>query len=333
MRAVLLPVLFAGLVYGTTAAESEIMRSFMKLDKLRTKHSDMGQSPAYAAELKKFRGTVDNYVTSHEGKELDESEWGVVFMQVYNFLGEFCCPTYGESERLVWEGRQLLENIKPSDWRLPHKLATYLAAGHVNRWQDREPVFSAHIFDIFENEILSTNDKQLIRLWYMRTAPLQVNFMWHSDEMRPTERDDFYFDREGKVLTCLRNSMVALDYRTHILSLWAHYLVRRGRPEQAAKVLYSWRQQYGEQVYQADYCRIWLETALFGQGDWEEAQRALNAATARAKRWTNTSHKGDYEIMCRIYYDNFLLPGYELQRRRAAELKTWRKEIVRKGGG
>ena len=304
--------------------QNELMRKFMALDALRVKRPGPIQPGEYVKGLRQFRAVVDAYGKEHTGQELEDAAWDVIFRQTYDFIGKYGCLTYGESEQLVREGYDVLTEIDLPHWRWPHKLLIDLVAGHVGRWQDREPLLTADLLDSAASQVLVMNDRELTGYWYWRMDVPLLRFLWRSESMAPEQRKIFYNSREQVLLAGLNNDFVPLGRRSDLLSDWARYLVRNGQSDKAAQMVNEWRRKYGPAAYNADFCRIWLETALFASGDWDEADQALRAATQCAAKWTKPSDRRQYEMICRTYYDNWLWPGIELQRRRWAEAQKAR---------
>lgn len=298
--------------------QGELMRKFMELDALRSKQPGQYQPGVYLEGLKRFRALVDACGREYTGKELDDAAWDVVFRSTYEFIGQYDCENYADSERLVREGFDLLTELDPPHWRRHYTLLMDLVAGHVQRWQDREPLLSAQMLDAASAMVLGLNDGELTNYWYWRMDVPLIGFLWHSQEIDQDRRDAFYRAREQALLAGLTNDLVPLERRGDLLSDWARYLVRNGQPDKAARMVNSWLQRHGAASDNADFCRIWMETALFANGDWEEADQVLRAATQGAAKWTKPSDLSQYEMICRMYYENWLWPGFELQRRRAA---------------
>lgn len=307
-----------------TRPERELMRRFMELDALRVKRSPQPQPAEYVQRLRQFRVVVDGYGRDHAGEDLDAASWNVIFKQTYNMLFKHDCRTYAQSERLMREGFDVLARIEHPNWKWRHKLMMDLVASHVEQWQDREPFLTADIYDATAADVLGMKDGELTNYWYWKMDVALSGFLWRSETMAPGQRETFYAAREEAMLDCLNNEMVTVPRRSNLLSDCARYMVRNGRPERAAQLVREWRRKHGPAAYSAKFCRIWMETALFAEGDWEDAEQALRAATRCAAQWTKPSDLQQYETVCRTYYQCVFWPGFELKRRRWEEVEKAR---------
>ncbi|NLE66157.1 MAG: hypothetical protein GX608_01920 [Lentisphaerae bacterium] len=304
--------------------ERELMRKFMELDALRVKRPSDPQPSEYLQGLRQFRAVAEAYGREHAGKELEAASWNVIFKQMYYSLFRYDCRTYAQSERLMREGIDLLAKIDHPNWRWPHILMMDLVTSHVEQWQDREPFLTADIMDAAAADVLALKDGDLTNYWYWKTDVVLNGFLWRCESMAPGQREKFYVAREKALLDCLDNEMVVPARRSNLLSDCARYMVRNGRPDRAAKLVREWRRKHGPAAYSPRFFRIWMETALFAEGDWEEAEHALREAAQCAATWTKPYDLQQFETVCQIYYRSVFWPGIELKRRRWEEVEKSR---------
>ncbi len=302
-------------------SQGGLMSEFQALDKSRNKTYGRAQSAEFIRDLKSFRAKVDEYTRKHSGEELNLEEWGIPFQVCYEWSDKYGCMKYEQAEELIRHGLNLLSQSKPADWRLPHRIAIHLAAMHGHRWMEKQPMECASLLDEIEPGIMSTGDRELIRYWHFMIPTVDVGLLYFAYNLPLKEGRNLYKCREKKLKACLANETVPLSSRTRYVSMWADHLYRKGKVKKADRLLNRWWTEHGKQIVSADYYSSFMWVALFGNGSWKSARTILDSTTELQKQWKKPSDRRRFASIVKVYYDNIFIPGYELKRKRHADLK------------
>ena len=101
----------------------------------------------------------------------------------------------------------------------------------------------------------------------------------------------------------------------------------------ALPLIEKWQEKYAGEPLDMNYLfsRIWVE--LYGEGDWDKAEKTMLLATREARDGGRLFDKGAYADVINLFYELQFQTGYELKRRGTIRRKSDSEDLWQTASG
>ncbi len=292
-----------------------------RLESLVNYKTGPNQRKEFSDQLRKCLSQLEQYTRERQGRVLDAHFWGTSYLIIYGHAIR-TARDYEEAERILGAGWNLTNDVENDGCRQFARERLGLGLNMAQSWVDKKTLESSKLFDQLEAMALETGLECVRDIWGPQARSLHTRFMKYAENVPDEQRDEFMARQMQQLARHLLDDSTPKRNRAAALRGWIALLDKHGSLTDALPVIEEWAGRYPDEALEMNYyfARLWVE--LYGEGDWDKAERTMLLATREARNGGKLFDRNHYAEVINLFYELQFQPGYELQRRRTIRQKA-----------
>ncbi len=302
-------------------ALQELFLDAQRLESLVNYKTGPNQRKEFSDQLRKCLAQLEKYTRERQGRVLDAHFWGTSYLIIYGHAIR-TARDYDEAERILRAGWSLTDEVEDDGRGTFARERLGLGLNMAQSWVDKKTLESSKLFDQLEAMALETGLECVRDIWGPQARSLHTRFMKYAENVPDEQRDEFMARQMQQLARHLLDDSTPKRNRAAALRGWIALLDKHGSLTDALPVIEEWAGRYPDEALEMNYyfARLWVE--LYGEGDWDKAERTMLLATREARNGGKLFDRNHYAEVINLFYELQFQPGYELQRRRTIRQKA-----------